>query len=170
MTLTSILRPAWLSYHLPPSSSAAILSRSLGLHQSCVTTTTSGKTTTTCRPFPTASDCAGDGEAAFCAMWRTVGWLASLAAVLELAALVAVAAVLAGGRARREGQRGWAVVVGLMGAVGMVLFAGMGIVVSFFYFPLPTDDGRATKVWCYGDTGISLRQLPPVRDSRVEAG
>ncbi|KAJ9129806.1 hypothetical protein NKR19_g10182 [Coniochaeta hoffmannii] len=132
MTLTSILRPTWVSYHLPlppqrSRSSSVIISRSLGLHQSCISTS-SGQTT--CRPFPTRSDC--DGEAAFCAMWRTVGWLMSLASVLEMAALVGVAAVLVGGRARREGKRGWGVVVGLMGCVGAVLFGGLGIVAYLF--------------------------------------
>lgn len=137
MTLTSILRPTWVSYHLPlppqrSRSSSVIISRSLGLHQSCISTS-SGQTT--CRPFPTRSDC--DGEAAFCAMWRTVGWLMSLASVLEMAALVGVAAVLVGGRARREGKRGWGVVVGLMGCVGAVLFGGLGIVVSYCVYCLP---------------------------------
>jgi hypothetical protein len=124
MTLTSIFRPNWVSYHIdsPPLSTSAIISRSLGLHQSCTSTSSQ----TTCRPFPSESDC--DREGSFCAMWRTVGWLMSLATILEIAALVGIVVVLAGGKARREA--GWRALAGLLGVVGLLLFSGTAVVVS----------------------------------------
>ncbi|OIW23702.1 hypothetical protein CONLIGDRAFT_140595 [Coniochaeta ligniaria NRRL 30616] len=126
MTLTAILRPNWVSFHVdfPPQSSSAIISRSLGLHQSC----TSDAYQTTCRPFPTESDCAREGS--FCAMWRTVGWLMSLATIMELATLVGIVVILSGGKARREA--GWRVLAGLLAVVGLVLFSGMAVVAYLF--------------------------------------
>lgn len=137
MTLTSILQPNWLSFHvdspLPqPTVTSAIISRTLGLHQSCTSSYAHGGTTTVCRPFPAETDCSARGEgASFCAMWRTVGWLMSLATIMELAALMGVVVVMAGGKARREA--GWGVLAGLLGLCGVLLFGGMAVVVSYPY-------------------------------------
>jgi hypothetical protein len=62
-------------------------------------------------------------------MWRTVGFLMSLAVILELAAVVGFVVILAGGKARRES--GWKILGGLLGVVAVVLFSGMAVVVSF---------------------------------------
>lgn len=48
--------------------------------------------------------------------------------ILEMATLVGVVVILAGGKSRREA--GWGVLVGLLAVVGLVLFGGMGVVVS----------------------------------------
>lgn len=131
MTLTSVIRPNWVSYHVdaPPVTTSAVISRSLGLHRSCISTASQ----TTCRAFPTEADCGGGGNngadgGSFCAMWRTVGWLMNLAAILELISLVGVVVVLAGGKARWEA--GWRVLAGLLAVVALVLFSGMAVVVS----------------------------------------
>ncbi|KAB5572604.1 hypothetical protein GE09DRAFT_1054667 [Coniochaeta sp. 2T2.1] len=63
-------------------------------------------------------------------MWRTVGWLMSLATILELAALVGIVLVMSGGKRRRE--EGWGVVAGLLAAVAVVLLGGMGVVAYLF--------------------------------------
>ena len=124
MTLTSILRPTWVSYHvaMSPQYTPADLSRSIGLHQSCTTVNDRA----TCVPFPSATECARG--VAFCSMWRTVGWLMSLAMILEMATLVGVVVILAGGKARREA--GWRILAALLAVGGLVLFSGMSVVVS----------------------------------------
>lgn len=139
MTLTSVARPNWVSYHVdvPPTSTSAVISRSLGLHKSCTSTASE----TICRSFPSESDCGGNnksnnGEGSFCAMWRTVGWLMSVATILELVSLVGTVVILSGGKARREA--GWRVLAGLLVVVGLVLFAGMALVVSA-PIPPPTN-------------------------------
>lgn len=53
----------------------------------------------------------------------------SLATILELATLVGIVVILSGGKARRE--TGWRILAGLLGVVGLVLFSGMAVVVSF---------------------------------------
>jgi hypothetical protein len=52
----------------------------------------------------------------------------SLGIILELAALVGIVVILAGGKARRES--GWRILAGLLAVVCLVLFSGMGLVVS----------------------------------------
>jgi hypothetical protein len=66
-------------------------------------------------------------------MWRTVGWLMSLATIMELATLVGIVVILSGGKARREA--GWRILAALLGLVGLVLFSGMAVVVSDPFSP-----------------------------------
>ena len=64
----------------------------------------------------------------FCSMWRSVGFLMSFAAVLELGTIVAYVIIIGGGRQKRE--TGWKVLAFMLMLVGIVQCAGMAIVVS----------------------------------------
>jgi hypothetical protein len=113
----------------PSPSSANIAAKDIGgdikftygLHRKC------SSVTGVCDPFPTPRDCERDG-AAFCALWRSVGFLASLAVLLEAATLVSLAAALAGGV--RSRTYGWRVVCALMALAAAAQLAGMAIVVG----------------------------------------
>lgn len=77
-------------------------------------------------------------------MWRSVGFLMSFAAVLELVCLVAFVVILCGGKQKREG--GWKVLCFGLGLVGVVQAAGMSIVVGracFHAHLVPGFSGRA---------------------------
>lgn len=63
-------------------------------------------------------------------MWRSVGFLMSFAAVLELGTIVAYVIIIGGGRQKRE--TGWKVLAFMLMLVGIVQCAGMAIVVSIF--------------------------------------
>jgi hypothetical protein len=67
-------------------------------------------------------------------MWRSVGFMMSFAAVLELATIVAYLIIIAGGKQKRE--TGWRVLAFLLVLVGMVQCGAMAIVVcsSFVLF------------------------------------
>ncbi|KLU84869.1 hypothetical protein MAPG_03903 [Magnaporthiopsis poae ATCC 64411] len=98
MTLASIALPNWVSYGVTSTKGRSV-TRNVGLHRSC-----SSVLDPQCRPFPLdREDCAGDGSA-FCSMWRTTGFLVSLAAVLELVTLVAFLVVMAGGKQKAGGR------------------------------------------------------------------
>jgi hypothetical protein len=60
-------------------------------------------------------------------MWRTVGFLMSFTAVIELASLVAFAVILLGGRDIRES--GWKIVSSLLAVVAISQLASMAVVV-----------------------------------------
>jgi cytochrome c1 len=60
-------------------------------------------------------------------MWRSVGFMMSFAAVLELATIVAYLMVIAGGKQKRE--IGWRVLAFLLVLVGVVQCGAMAIVV-----------------------------------------
>lgn len=132
MTLASILKPNWVSYSTtnydPPYT--VTYTHSLGLHEFCVASTEYGASPAhkSCRPWPGNDECSGDDHRSICSMWLSVGFLMNFAMVLELVAIVGLVVILAGGKQRR--QSGWKVLGVLVGAVGVVLFAGMAIVVS----------------------------------------
>jgi hypothetical protein len=65
-------------------------------------------------------------------MWRSVGFMMSFAAVLELATIVAYLMVIAGGKQKRE--IGWRVLAFLLVLVGVVQCGAMAIVVCPFSF------------------------------------
>ncbi|KAL1975085.1 hypothetical protein VTN31DRAFT_3477 [Thermomyces dupontii] len=96
LTLASIIIPKWVSYHSDKPS----FHYSYGLHRRC------SSLTGTCEPFPQYEDCHGD-DRYFCSMWRSVGFLMSLAVVLEAIAIVAYLVILSGGKQLRES--GWGV-------------------------------------------------------------
>jgi hypothetical protein len=95
-----------------------------GLHRKC------SSVTGVCDPFPTPRDCERDG-ATFCALWRSVGFLASLAVLLEAACLVSIVVALTGGV--RSRAYGWKVVCALMGLAALAQMAGMAIVACPFH-------------------------------------
>lgn len=135
MTITSIVSPKWVTLTVPSPSGGSVTD-TIGLHRRCSTSDTGNK----CVPFPEQWRCEGD-ERSFCDMWRTTGFLMNFAVVAELAALAGFAVVLIGGRVKREGS-GWKALGGMLAAVAVAEFLGMGIVVSVFgyicfAFPLP---------------------------------
>jgi hypothetical protein len=131
MTLTSILTPRWASYTMT-AHTGSTFSRSLGLHQSCSSSPAADRLS--CRPFPTDADdgCLAD-EGAFCTMWRSTGFLMSLAAVAELATLASFLVVMAGGKARRVS--GWRVPSALMLVAAAIEIAAVAITVRLSYTP-----------------------------------
>lgn len=121
MTLASIATPNWISYSAR-TPGGGVFSRTVGLHRSC-----SSVADPPCRHFPDEEECEGGGRY-FCSMWRTTGFLMSLAAVAELASMVGFLVIVAGGRLKRES--GWRVLAALLSVVAVVQFAAVGIVVS----------------------------------------
>jgi hypothetical protein len=63
-------------------------------------------------------------------MWRSVGFMASLSAILCLACLVAFVVVLSGGKYKRE--TGWPIVTGMLSLVAVMEFVVISIVASTF--------------------------------------
>ncbi|KAM0510275.1 hypothetical protein ACHAPB_000625 [Verticillium nonalfalfae] len=76
--------------------------------------------------FVAADQCTG--ERSFCSMWRTVGFLASFATILQLATIVSFLVIMVGGRFKRE--VGWKLLGLMLVVVGLFEFSIMGIVVS----------------------------------------
>jgi hypothetical protein len=62
-------------------------------------------------------------------MWRSVGFMMSFTAVLELATLVAYVVVILGGKQKREG--GWRVLASMLLLIGLVQCTSMDIVVCY---------------------------------------
>ncbi|KAJ9625558.1 hypothetical protein H2203_004315 [Taxawa tesnikishii (nom. ined.)] len=129
LTLASIALPSWLTYRSPvnvspnPAHPDSPIRVSYGLHKRCSSLTGS------CTTFPQYQDCHGD-ERHFCSMWRTVGFLMSIAAVIEFAAIVAFAIVLLGGVQKRV--QGWRMVVGLLAVIALCQCAAMAIVAYLY--------------------------------------
>lgn len=65
-------------------------------------------------------------------MWRSVGFMMSFAAVLELVTLVTYVVLIFGGKQRRE--TGWKVLVFMLALIGILQVSSMAIVVCFFHF------------------------------------
>ena len=120
MTFAAIFIPDWVTYAVD-SPSGGHYTKTIGLHRSC--SSTSGS----CIHFPQKEDCHGS-DRYFCSMWRSVGFLMSFAAVLELATIVAYVIIIGGGKQKRE--TGWKVLAFMLMLVGIVQCAGMAIVVS----------------------------------------
>ncbi|CAG8951015.1 hypothetical protein HYFRA_00006412 [Hymenoscyphus fraxineus] len=126
MTFASIFIPDWITYTTTtpstPSSPSHTFTKVIGLHRSC-------ESEHGCAHFPTVEDCSGT-DRYFCSMWRSVGFLMSFAAVLELVTLVAYLVVINGGKQKREA--GWKVLSFLLVLVGVVQCASMAIVAYLF--------------------------------------
>ena len=121
MTVASIVMPNWISYTTTSKSGDVVYER-VGLHQVC---TASGG----CVPFPDEGRCDdGDLGRYFCAMWRTTGFIMSLATVMELVTVVGFAIVMAGGRMKR--QSGWRVLCVMLGVVAALQLGAISAVVS----------------------------------------
>lgn len=106
---------------------------SYGLHKHCSSVTGS------CDDFPQYEDCRGNNKA-FCAMWRTTGFLMSFAVIIEFATLVAYLTVIFGGKQMRD--KGWKVVCSLLGLCIVVQCASMALV-AYLY----DNDGRFFVGW-----------------------
>jgi hypothetical protein len=146
MTLTSIYLPNWISFSTTAHNTP--LHYTYGLHQRC-----SSLAREPCQHFPQYEDCHGS-DRYFCSMWRSVGFLMSFTAVLELVTVVAFAVVLAGGRQKRES--GWKVLAVMMTIVGLIQCAGMAIVVSTTSQATLVADMAGAGANAYNVSGISL--------------
>jgi hypothetical protein len=115
----------------------------MGLHKRC------SSVTGTCVSFPQEQDCAAN-NGSFCHMWRTIGFLMSLAVVIELCTVVSFVVIMAGGVQRRIA--GYKVISSLLIFSALVQCAGMSIVVCFA--PLQACHGslgskqRTTLIHC----------------------
>lgn len=121
MTFAAIFIPDWITYDITTQIGGHV-TKTIGLHRSC----TKDGLTNTCEHFPQQQDCAGP-DRYFCSMWRSVGFLMSFAAVLELVTIVAYSVVIMGGKQKRE--TGWKVLSFMLMLVGIVQCASMAIVV-----------------------------------------
>jgi hypothetical protein len=124
MLLVSIASPDWVGYHTRTTAGDPVYRR-IGLHQSCTNVPLYA-----CGTFPDEALCRRGGERGFCDAWRTVGFLANLAAVVHFAAVVALVVVMAGGKLQRE--RGWPVVGGLLGVAAVVEAVIVGVVAYLY--------------------------------------
>lgn len=122
MIVASIATPNWVSYSVT-TAQGETFEKHIGLHKSC-----SSLDAPPCRDFPYVELCQAGEERYFCSMWRTVGFMASLAAILCLAGLVGFAVIMRGGKYKRE--TGWPFVGGLLSLVAVVEFVMISIVVS----------------------------------------
>jgi hypothetical protein len=123
MTLAAIFIPDWITWAVD-TDNGGHFTRTIGLHRACSSTT--GK----CVHYPQQEDCSGS-DRYFCSMWRSVGFMMSFAAMLELATLVAYVVVILGGKQKREG--GWKVLASMLLLVGVVQCASMAIVVGYAF-------------------------------------
>jgi len=123
LTLTSIIIPRWISYSADTPIGDMYIS--YGLHSRCT-----GMPHTHCEPFPRKEDCTHSDARFFCSMWRTVGFLMSLAMALQLVVIAAYVIVLSGGRQKRE--HGWKLLSILLLVNGMLQCAAMAIVSYLF--------------------------------------
>ncbi|KAI5819443.1 hypothetical protein BZA77DRAFT_304097 [Pyronema omphalodes] len=138
LTLLSILIPSWISYHDSGPPSGHPLTYHLGLHSRC---STSG-----CTPFPRRNDCHGSSRA-FCSIWRSVGFLMSLAVVLEAATIVCFGTILMGGRAKRE--QGWGIVTVMMGLTAILQATAVVLIENVF-----VNDERFFDGWELGRSWV----------------
>ncbi|KAG9252058.1 uncharacterized protein F5Z01DRAFT_247036 [Emericellopsis atlantica] len=123
MIIASIILPQWVSYTIT-TSAGETLTKTIGLHKSC-----SSLADPPCRPFP-YHDLCQSGERYFCSMWRSVGFMATLSAILCLACLVAFTVVMSGGKYKRE--TGWPFVTVMLSLVAIVQFVVIAIVAYLY--------------------------------------
>ena len=119
-TIASIVLPRWISWDMSTPSGVPV-HYTYGLHSRC------NSVTDACTYFPQDSDCHGE-DRSFCSFWRTVGFLMSLAVVLEGMTLIAFVVMLSGGKQKRES--GWRIVCAFLCIVGLVQCAAMAFMVS----------------------------------------
>ncbi|KAH8842243.1 hypothetical protein MCOR27_007291 [Pyricularia oryzae] len=140
MTLASIALPNWISYNITSIKGHSI-TRNIGLHKTCSSGIDPFSDSPTCRPFPIErEDCAGD-ERGFCSIWRTTGFLMSLAIVVELATLVGFLVIMAGGKMKRV--TGWKILSCLLVSIATLLLMSMGTVAYIF----DNDDKFSVPGW-----------------------
>lgn len=123
LTLSAIILPDWISWNVT-TSTGSHLSKKIGLHRSC-SSVESG-----CRDFPSGVDDCNGTDRYFCSMWRSVGFVMSFTAILELVTIVTYGVILAGGKQKR--QNGWKLLVWLLLIVGLAQLASTSIVAYLF--------------------------------------
>ncbi|PQE28301.1 hypothetical protein CJF32_00010532 [Rutstroemia sp. NJR-2017a WRK4] len=146
MTFTSIFIPDWITWDVATPGGGHV-TKTIGLHRSY------NSLTNRYSHFPQDEDCRGP-DRGFCSMWRSVGFLMSFAAVLELVTLVAYVVIILGGKQKRE--TGWKVLCFILVLVGAVQAASMSIVAYLYdndeqFFPgWKLDKGwiLCTVSWC----------------------
>ncbi|KAH8820954.1 hypothetical protein F5884DRAFT_68639 [Xylogone sp. PMI_703] len=123
LTFAAIVLPDWMSWNVT-TSTGSHLSKKIGLHRSC------SSVDSRCRDFPSVlDDCSGSGRY-FCSMWRSVGFLMSFTAVLEIVTIVTYGVILVGGKQKR--QNGWKLLAFLLSIVGLAQLATTTIVAYLF--------------------------------------
>lgn len=135
MTIASIVTPKWISFTEITKSGDTVYDH-IGLHRRCMSTSPDG-----CVHFPDEQRCESDGGH-FCYLWRTTGFLMSLAVVMDLATVVGFLVIVAGGKDRRE--MGWRVLCGMLGLVAALHFGAMAVAVSFIV--ILRACGKADKI------------------------
>ncbi|KAJ6440497.1 pre-mRNA splicing factor [Purpureocillium lavendulum] len=134
MIIASIVTPNWVTYSVTTPKGERF-EKHIGLHRSC-----SSLDSPPCRDFPPAELCQ-DGERYFCSMWRTIGFMASLATILCLACLVTFGVIMRGGKYKRE--TGWPVVSGILALVAIVEF----VIISIVAYLFDNDDQFTIPGW-----------------------
>ncbi|KAG5979706.1 hypothetical protein E4U55_004845 [Claviceps digitariae] len=135
MIIASIFQPSWISYHVTSPKGDTFDVR-VGLHERCFSTHDPP-----CKPYPPADLCQGESGQYFCSVWRTVGFLASLSAILCLATLVCFLVVMKGGKYRRE--TGWPLVSGMLTVVAIFEF----VIISAVAYLFDHDDQFTIPDW-----------------------
>ncbi|QUC20410.1 uncharacterized protein UV8b_04651 [Ustilaginoidea virens] len=120
MIVASIFLPAWITYSVT-SPQGDKVEMHVGLHRRCI-----NFHDPPCTDYPTPDMCQGEDGRTFCSMWKTVGFLASLSAILCLASLVSFLVIIKGGKYKRE--TGWPFVTGMLTLVSLVEFFIVGTV------------------------------------------
>lgn len=122
MILAATAVPRWITYSVHAGDQT--FQKHIGLHQSC-----SNLDDPPCRPFPYKELCQ-EGERYFCSMWRTVAFLAALAALMCLAGIVTFGVVMKGGKYKRETS--WPFIAFMMAIVSALEFSVISIVAYLF--------------------------------------
>ncbi|KAK3377815.1 hypothetical protein B0H63DRAFT_478047 [Podospora didyma] len=122
MTIASIIMPNWVSMQWTTDYGNTLHDR-IGLYQRCKSTGTLER----CDPFPESLRYLASGHDR---LWRTAELTMTLAAVIELASVVAFMVILAGGKARRE--KGWRVLGGLLAVVALLQLFALALVTYVF--------------------------------------
>ncbi|PHH81320.1 hypothetical protein CDD82_1021 [Ophiocordyceps australis] len=156
MTVVSIATPAWLTYSVS-TPMGKTFKQNIGLHKSC-----NSLDTPTCQPFPRPDLCQ-DQQRYFCSMWRSIGFMAALAAILSFATMTCFVVVMYGGKLKRE--TGWPFVTSMLGLVSLVEL----ITISMVAYILNHDeqfhhvsDWTLGSSWCLATVGASLTFLAAV--------
>ncbi|KAK4444461.1 hypothetical protein QBC34DRAFT_415292 [Podospora aff. communis PSN243] len=117
MTIASIVTPKWISYTDVTKAGNAVYDN-IGLHRRCMSTHPDG-----CVPFPDEAGCETNSH--FCSLWKTTGFLMSLAVVVDLATIVGFLVIVAGGKEKRE--TGWRVLCGMLGLIAALEFGAVAV-------------------------------------------
>ncbi|RDA92530.1 hypothetical protein CP533_4164 [Ophiocordyceps camponoti-saundersi (nom. inval.)] len=123
MLIASIATPNWISYSVTTAKGSQV-GKNIGLHKSC-----SNLDSPPCHDYPPAEMCE-NGARYFCSLWRTVGFMASLATILCLACLTCFLVVMRGGKYKRE--TGWPFVAGMLSVVAVVELVLISMVAYLF--------------------------------------